>query len=79
MLQTKKGGYAEMNPAVRDYRYVLNAADCDLVLPGMLRPVPPREALAECFKKGATIVWDQDATEKARATVKARLGELSAR
>jgi dienelactone hydrolase len=57
-------------------RNVDNAADCALRIASILGPTPALADLARCFRKGATIAWNPEATEQARGNVRAQLTEL---
>jgi dienelactone hydrolase len=52
-----------------------NGADCTLRLPSVLGPFPGSE-IAACLRKGASLGWSPEATEQARASVRAQLAEL---
>jgi len=54
----------------------VNAAACEIHLPGILGPLPDAQALAPCLKTGATVEEDAAATAAARHKVRKELEGL---
>jgi dienelactone hydrolase len=53
-----------------------NGADCVFTAPSILGPFPPTPEIARCLRKGATVGWSPEATERARGEVRAQLAAL---
>lgn len=55
---------------------VYNGADCAFQVVSILGPFGSGRETPRCYRKGATIAWNPNATEQARRNVRAQLAEL---
>jgi dienelactone hydrolase len=73
------GAHHSFDSIGRSFRHLPNVdsgAGCAFQLASILGPFPSRAEIARCFRKGATIAWNPEATEQARRTVRGQLAEL---
>jgi hypothetical protein len=53
-----------------------SGANCAFQIASILGPFPSTSEFRKCFRKGATIAWNPEATEQARRNVRTQLAEL---
>jgi len=53
-----------------------SGANCAFQIASILGPFPSTSEVRKCFRKGATIAWNPEATEQARRNVRTQLAEL---
>jgi dienelactone hydrolase len=73
------GAHHSFDNIGRPFRRLANVdsgADCALRMRSILGPFPSAAEVARCFRKGATIAWNPEATEQARRNVRTQLAEL---
>lgn len=69
-------GFDSIGTAVQRLPDVLNGAACFPRVATVMGPVLNEEELRACTRRGATVGWNPEATERARRNVKARLDGL---